>query len=66
VFIVVDLQTGSKRCTSFSFAFTTAIVYYAKSVEQQRLSGFDTLTVVETSVISAMLTAGTCVPYEWF
>lgn len=32
VFIVVDLQTCSKRCTSFSFAFTTAIVYYAESV----------------------------------
>jgi hypothetical protein len=32
--------------------------------EQQRLSEFDTLTVVETSVISAMLTADTFVPYE--
>jgi hypothetical protein len=30
-----------------------------KVSQQQRLSGFDTLTVVETSVILAMLTAGT-------
>jgi hypothetical protein len=36
-----------------------------KVPQQQRLSGFDTLTVAETSVISGMLTAGTCVPYEW-